>query len=82
MERPGFHYREGGVVKEDALAAALYPGSFDPVHNGHLDIIDRARKLFQRVVVGVATNVEKHALFSAPSAWPCCGVWSAGPESR
>ena len=43
---------------------ALYPGSFDPVHNGHLDIIVRARKIFGRVVVGVATNSEKEAMFS------------------
>lgn len=42
----------------------LYPGSFDPVHNGHLDIIVRARAMFHRVVVGVATNVEKQTLFS------------------
>jgi len=43
--------------------AVLYPGSFDPVHNGHLDIIFRAREMFRRVVIGVATNVEKQALF-------------------
>jgi len=42
---------------------ALYPGSFDPVHNGHLDIIVRARHMFGRVVVGVATNLDKSALF-------------------
>ena len=49
-------------MSENALA--LYPGSFDPVHNGHLDIIGRARKLFRRVVVGVATNQEKQPMFS------------------
>jgi len=43
---------------------ALYPGSFDPVHNGHLDIIVRAREIFGGLVVGVATNVEKQTLFS------------------
>lgn len=46
------------------LTTALYPGSFDPVHNGHMDIILRARRVFGRVVVGVAVNVEKRALFS------------------
>ncbi|HVI85899.1 MAG TPA: pantetheine-phosphate adenylyltransferase, partial [bacterium] len=50
-------------MSENTLAIALYPGSFDPVHNGHLDIIERARRLFRRVVVGVATNVEKVPLF-------------------
>ena len=50
-------------MRENTLAIALYPGSFDPVHNGHLDIIERARRLFRRVVVGVAINVEKAPLF-------------------
>ncbi len=44
---------------------ALYPGSFDPVHNGHLDIVVRACEIFGTVVIGVATNVEKRAMFSA-----------------
>jgi pantetheine-phosphate adenylyltransferase len=43
---------------------AIYPGSFDPVTNGHLDVIDRARKLFDEVIVGVAHNDQKHPLFS------------------
>ncbi len=50
-------------MRENRLAIALYPGSFDPVHNGHLDIIDRACRMFRRVVVGVAKNVEKEAMF-------------------
>src|SRR5437660_1094818 len=57
--------REGGRrLRENTLAIALYPGSFDPVHNGHLDIIERARRMARRVVVGVATNVEKEPMFS------------------
>jgi len=51
-------------LRENRLAIALYPGSFDPVHNGHLDIIERARRMFRRVVVGVATNIEKDPMFS------------------
>jgi pantetheine-phosphate adenylyltransferase len=43
----------------------LYPGSFDPVHKGHLDIIARVHEIFGGVVVGVATNIEKQAMFSA-----------------
>ena len=43
---------------------AIYPGSFDPVTNGHLDVIERARKLFDEVVVAVAHNDEKQPLFS------------------
>ncbi|MFQ5739516.1 MAG: pantetheine-phosphate adenylyltransferase [Acidobacteriota bacterium] len=43
---------------------AIYPGSFDPVTNGHLDIIGRARVLFDRVIVAVLVNAEKHPMFS------------------
>jgi len=44
---------------------AVYPGSFDPPTNGHLDIVARAARLFDRVVVGVGTNVSKRTLFDA-----------------
>ena len=43
---------------------ALYPGSFDPPTFGHLDLIQRATKMFMRVIVGVATNNEKSCLFT------------------
>lgn len=43
---------------------ALYPGSFDPVTQGHLDILERARAIFDRVVVAVLTNPAKTPLFS------------------
>ena len=43
---------------------AIYPGSFDPVTNGHLDLIQRALKLFDEVVVLVASNAEKNTLFT------------------
>ncbi|HTI66432.1 MAG TPA: pantetheine-phosphate adenylyltransferase [Caulobacteraceae bacterium] len=42
----------------------LYPGTFDPVTNGHLDIIGRAVKLVDRLVIGVANNAEKAPMFS------------------
>ena len=42
----------------------LYPGSFDPLTNGHLDLIARASKLFDRVIVAVAVNSEKHPMFT------------------
>src|SRR5437588_11053722 len=44
------------------MRRAIYPGSFDPVTNGHLDIIERARKLFDEVIVAVAHNDEKQPL--------------------
>ena len=43
---------------------AIYPGSFDPVTNGHLDLIERAAKIFQRLVVAVLRNTEKNPLFT------------------
>lgn len=44
---------------------AFYPGSFDPVTYGHLDVIARGRRLFDRVVVGVGQNPDKETLFTA-----------------
>jgi pantetheine-phosphate adenylyltransferase len=45
---------------------AIYPGSFDPVTNGHLDLIERGEKMFDLVIVAVLNNVEKQPLFSVP----------------
>ena len=46
------------------MRTAIYPGSFDPLTNGHLDVIERAVKLFDRVVVAVAKNEGKQPLFT------------------
>lgn len=46
------------------MRRAIYPGSFDPVTNGHLDVIERARKLFDEVVVAVAHNDQKQPFFT------------------
>ncbi len=46
------------------MTLALYPGSFDPITYGHLNIIERAEKAFERVVVAVAINRKKTPLFS------------------
>jgi pantetheine-phosphate adenylyltransferase len=43
---------------------AVYPGSFDPITNGHLDIIERGARIFDRIVVAVLRNLEKAPLFS------------------
>jgi len=45
---------------------AIYPGSFDPVTNGHLDLIERGEKMFDLLIVAVLRNVEKQPLFSVP----------------
>ncbi len=46
------------------MAKAIYPGSFDPITNGHIDIIERAAKMFDKVIVGVLINSAKDPLFT------------------
>lgn len=43
---------------------AVYPGSFDPITYGHLDIIERGLKVFEKIIIAVARNSEKKGLFS------------------
>ena len=47
----------------------VYPGTFDPITNGHVDLVERAAKLFERVVVGVATSEKKHRFFPQMPGW-------------
>ena len=52
------------MKQPNPASRALFPASFDPVTNGHLDLIHRARRIFDEVVVAVATNVAKSSTFS------------------
>lgn len=51
---------------------AMYPGSFDPITLGHLDLIRRARRMFERVIVAVVANPQKEPLFSAEERVALC----------
>ena len=42
----------------------VYPGSFDPITNGHIDLVERAARLFDRVVIAIASSERKNPLFS------------------
>ena len=46
------------------MRTAIYPGTFDPITNGHLDLVERASRLFDRLIVAVAEDSSKHTLFS------------------
>jgi len=47
------------------LTIAIYPGSFDPITNGHIDIVTRAARLFEKVIIGVYERPNKHLFFTA-----------------
>jgi pantetheine-phosphate adenylyltransferase len=54
------------AIERGKDVTAIYPGSFDPVTNGHLDLIARGAKIFDRLVVAVARNLDKDPLFTVP----------------
>ena len=52
------------VSASEQMRTIIYPGSFDPITNGHLDVIQRAARLFDRVIVAIAVSESKHPLFT------------------
>src|SRR5215472_7569687 len=52
------------MTQSQNRVAAIYPGSFDPLTNGHLDVIERGSRLFDRLIVAVLQNEGKQPLFS------------------
>jgi len=57
---------------------AVYPGSFDPITNGHVDLIQRALKIFDRIIVAVATNAFKQSMFTIEERMGMCQESLAG----
>ena len=53
-------------------SAVVYPGTFDPITNGHVDLVQRACKMFDRVVIGVAASPKKKPLFSLEERVDLC----------
>ncbi len=51
---------------------AIYPGSFDPLTNGHIDIIERGARLFDRIIVAILMNIEKRPLFTVAERVEIC----------
>jgi len=50
-------------MSETSSRIAVYPGSFDPITLGHLNVMERASRLFDKLIVGVGVNIEKRAMF-------------------
>ena len=46
------------------MKTIVYPGTFDPITNGHIDLVERASRLFDKVVIGIASSQRKSPLFS------------------
>src|SRR5206468_3400067 len=57
---------KGAAMPDRILSprVAVYTGTFDPVHYGHLDIIERGSRLFERLIVGVGVNPDKQTMFT------------------
>jgi pantetheine-phosphate adenylyltransferase len=65
LEYPAFMSQLNSEAVRTGSVVAIYPGSFDPITNGHLDLIARGSKLFDRLIVAVLLNRSKHPLFDA-----------------
>jgi pantetheine-phosphate adenylyltransferase len=52
-------------LRHKSRSVAVFPGSFDPITNGHIDIVDRALKVFDEVIISILVNADKKPLFSA-----------------
>ncbi len=62
------------------IRRAIFPGSFDPLTNGHLDIIKRSSPLFDEIIIAVLNNPEKKPMFSVEER--CAMIWEVLPEIK
>jgi pantetheine-phosphate adenylyltransferase len=68
-------------MSESAGRIAVYPGSFDPITLGHLNVIERLSRLFDRLIVGVGINIEKPPMFAVEERVELVRAATAGLES-
>jgi pantetheine-phosphate adenylyltransferase len=54
------------------MKTAIYPGTFDPIHKGHVDLVERASKLFDKVIVAIADSKKKQPMFSLEERIDIC----------
>jgi pantetheine-phosphate adenylyltransferase len=64
--------QEGAVPQDIDSRTVIYPGTFDPITNGHVDLVERASRLFDRVVVAIAYSEKKTPLFSLDERVELC----------
>ena len=64
------------------MSTAIFPGSFDPITHGHLDIVTRALKMFDNVCIAVLVNSSKDPLFTAPERLELIGKCVSSPRVR
>ena len=50
-------------MSELSSRVAVYPGTFDPITLGHLNVVERASRLFDRLIIGIGVNIEKQTMF-------------------
>ncbi len=65
FEQSAEQFTKGSGMPEKKASICIYPGSFDPLTNGHMNLIERALHIFDKVIVAVAINPDKNPLFSA-----------------
>ena len=70
------------VSEKTSESVAVYPGTFDPITNGHLDIIHRGLTLFDRIIIAVASNPTKEPLFSLEERLTMIQECFSGKETR
>lgn len=73
----GLKITNSADIKELNKIIAIYPGSFDPVTNGHLDLIERGARIFDELVVAILINPDKDPLFSVPERLEMLGEMTA-----